>query len=320
MKKRILMMGLLLTVGAGLCACRSNEPQPQEPTEQISDAEEKNAGEDAQEVSEENTQEPTETEPETEADAQVSDAEAETPQADEYTLVVPDERAPYWTNGSCEIYVDDSGRGLYRKTLADGTEECLQELNPREEGYFEVAYIFDDVVYLNEDYVTMEWNVWSYDMETGDFACAKKGCHIHSGNDRYLICSSYVPSDVSPYPMDLYEITADGMSLFQSLGADISAARFINGKIYYGNYPDMDYDTGYGMNVIQVWSLDVTGGEETMLFEYEAVNPEGMVVLQEITEDKISFVEDTLAESEDHYNYYEYDCHSGEIRVTECPW
>lgn len=238
--------------------------------------------------------------------------------ATEYKGTLSKDYRMSWSNGTNKVYLNKETTRLYVKNLKTGKVKLLQKLKVDKDSdmSYAVANVYGNNIYLNRLQGAGDSQVYVCNMKTQKMKCLKKNFYIQSAAGSYMVASTYLPTDISPYPTWIYQITSKGLQKVKKLGTDTSGAQIVSGKVYYATYPD----GGAHMNKMSVYRCDKNGKNKKLLFTHEIDDENGYIVPEEFTTKKITFAvnsEKLTGSAEDPVVEYSYDATTGQITKVE---
>lgn len=223
-----------------------------------------------------------------------------------------------WSNGTNKVYLNKATTRLYVKNLKTGKVKLLQKLKVDKESdmFYDVANVYGNNVYLNRTQGAGDSNVYVCNMKTQKMKCVKKNFNIQSATGKYMIAATYLPTDITPYPTWIYQITSKGLQKVKKLGTDTSGTRIVGEKVYYATYPEGRAH----MNKMNVYRCDRNGKNNKLLFTQNVDDENGYIIPEEFTAKKITFAvssEKLSGSEEDPVIEYVYDCATKQITKVE---
>lgn len=215
-----------------------------------------------------------------------------------------------WSNGTTKIYLKDTKnkegevvkQKLYSKNVKSGKTTLLKTLTPNldnDESY-SICNVYANTVFLNKTKGVGDGNLYAYNMKTKKLKCSKKNFQVLNASGRYLITSTYTPSDISPFPQYIYKITSKGLEKVKKLGQNTSQSQIVGKKIYYAKY------TEGNLHDMTVCSCDLNGKNLRSVFKVSSKYENGYVMLQTVGKKSLDFV-DISGEGNKDPEYYRFD-------------
>ena len=224
-------------------------------------------------------------------------------QAADYECVVTKNHLVTWTDGTNRIYLNRAGNKLYLKDET-GTTRLLKSFKTDEDTSYHIVQVYEEKIYLQKMHI-FTTHLYVYDLGNDTYKRVKKNCNVLNVSGKYMITTTYQPSDITPYPAYVYERTQTGIKKVATLGRYVSQPLFADGKIYYASYPKS------GINVMHVYRCEENGDNPELLFTRKAAHRSGYIVMTEVTDGKILFAQNDDVDSE--RICYAYDLATGKI-------
>ena len=138
-------------------------------------------------------------------------------------------------NGIQAFYVKE--HVLYRYVYAEQQEEKIKKLSVSGDEEFSISAAYGNQVFLTKSSFD-KWMYWtySYNTKTGKLKKVVSNCYISGRYKKYVVAQNAYRTDVSPYPVTVYKITAAGLKKVKKLSSYGRSETFVNGKLYYTAY------------------------------------------------------------------------------------
>lgn len=234
-----------------------------------------------------------------------------------YTSTITKDYRTIWSNGSQKVYLNKTRNKLYCKNLKSGKAQLLQKLKVDSESdqSYNISYVYGNNIYLSSMYGAGDGDTYVYNMKTKTYKRLKKYFIIQDAYDKYLITSEYMPTDISPYPTYVYEITSKGVKKVAKLGNNTSSAVFVNGKIYYASYPKPENADESELYRVNIYTCKKDGSAKKKIYTKKAGKKDGYIIVYAITDDIIDY---TMTTKDGQLVQYEYNRTTGKTqKVTQ---
>lgn len=141
----------------------------------------------------------------------------------------------HYSNGKKEYYI--SSNTLYERQCSTGKVKKLKKIKASGDAGFTVSGVAKGKVFMTKGSFN-RWTYWTYtyNLSTKKFKMVKKNCDIQDIYGSYAVAYKEYRSDVGPYTVTIYKITASGLKKVRTLASSGRQAQFVNGKLYYGKY------------------------------------------------------------------------------------
>ncbi len=192
-------------------------------------------------------------------------------------------KMPYQTfsNGKQAYYIRDNA--LYRFIFSSKKETRLKKLSAKGSPSWYISLIYSGKIYITRGcFDEWSYSTYLYNISKKTFKKIKKDCSIICRSGKYVIAQNEYCSDVSPYKMTLYKLTANGMKKLKVLTKAGFGSKAIGKKWYYVSYPDID-GQNYSMNRAVLYKCNLDGKKNVKVAELTADVEYDMVLVQEIT-------------------------------------
>lgn len=125
------------------------------------------------------------------------------------------------------------GKKLYRYNLAKGTKSVALSFN----SYVELTAMRGNLAYIAHS-GEGEGRAYTFviDLKKHKRIATYTDCYISDFEKGYAVAREYVPSDVSPYPVDLYKFTSKGMKKVSRIASHAYSEAIRDGKVVYLRY------------------------------------------------------------------------------------
>lgn len=138
-------------------------------------------------------------------------------------------------NGLQAYYVDQNA--LYCYIYATGESIRLRKLAVSGGEGFHISAVYGNQVFLTKGSFE-QWKYWtySYNIKTGRVKRVMSNCCITARLGKFVVAQNAYRTDVGPYPVTLYKITAQGLSKVKKLASYGRSEVFVGKKLYYAAY------------------------------------------------------------------------------------
>ncbi len=211
-----------------------------------------------------------------------------------------------WSNGTNKIYIttnkDYTRQKLCLKNVKTGEKKVLKafKLNQENDESYSIGNVYGTTIYLNVVRGAGDGDVYTYNLKTNKFQCARKNFTILNAAGKYMITSNYTPTDISPFPQYIYKITSKGFEKIKKLGKYTSQSQIVGKKVYYAKY------TEGSLHDMTVCSCDLNGKNPRSVFKVSSKYENGDVMLQTVGAESFDFVDIPNEDNKDP-EYYRFD-------------
>lgn len=138
-------------------------------------------------------------------------------------------------NGLQAYYVDKNV--LYRYIYATRESVRLRKLTVSGDEGFHISAVYGNQVFLTKSSFD-QWKYWtySYNIKTGKVKQVMSNCCITGRLGKFVVAQNAYRTDVGPYPVTIYKITAQGLSKVKKLASYGRSEVFVGKKLYYAAY------------------------------------------------------------------------------------
>lgn len=165
---------------------------------------------------------------------------------------------------------------LYRYVYAEKQEERLKKLPVSGDENFRISTVYGKQVFLTKSSFD-QWAYWtySYNTKTGKLKKVMSDCYITDRHKKYVVGENAYRTDVGPYPVTVYKITASGLKKIKKLSSYGRSETFVDGKLYY-----TDYEPG-SMQKATLYRCNPNGSGRKKLAVFSSKNEyDGVIVLK----------------------------------------
>lgn len=180
-------------------------------------------------------------------------------------------------NGLQAYYVDKNV--LYRYIYATRESVRLRNLAVSGDEEFHISTVYGNQIFLTKSSFE-QWKYWtySYNIKTGKVKKVMSNCCITGRLGKFVGAQNAYRTDVGPYPVTIYKITAQGLSKVRKLTSYGRSEVFVGKKLYYAAYDKGSMKKA----VLYRCNKDGTGRKKIAVF----INPSefGEVLIGNITD------------------------------------
>lgn len=140
-----------------------------------------------------------------------------------------------FSNGKQAYYIKNNT--LYRYVFSTQKEVLLKKPSVSGDQYYMVSTVYGSQVFLTKSSFD-QWKFWtySYNTKTGKLKLVKTNCKINARYGKYAVAQGAFRTDIAPYPLTIYKITASGLSKVKKISSYGRDEIFIKNKLYYAIY------------------------------------------------------------------------------------
>ncbi len=217
-----------------------------------------------------------------------------------------------WSNGTNKIYIKNiydksktlTKQKLYCKNVKSGKTANLKTFKLDQESgeSYSIGNVYGTTIYLNVIRDAGDGDLYTYNLKTNKFRCAKEGFTILNASGKYMITSNYIPTDISPFPQYIYKITSKGLEKVKKLGQNTSQSQIVGNKVYYAKYATISE----GLHDMTVYRCDLNGKNVTPVLTVSSKYEHGDVMLQTVGKKSLDYVDISYEDNKDP-EYYRFD-------------
>lgn len=208
------------------------------------------------------------------------------------TLIATRKSGPYketpmnfygaFANGKQAYYVRENV--LYKYVFSGGKESKVKKLPVSGDQGYHISAVYGSQIFLTKSSFD-QWKYWTYSYNTKSKKLKKAAsdCAISSQNGKYVVAQNEYRSDVSPYRVTVYKITSSGLKKVKKLGENCHAEIYVNGKLYYTEYPDKYIQSGNYMKKVILYRCNPDGSGRKKLGTFTTSSQYGEVMVTKVT-------------------------------------
>lgn len=189
-----------------------------------------------------------------------------------------------YTNGKQIYYVSENR--LCKYVISSGKETGIKKLSNKKD--WSISLVYGGKIYLSADNFD-EWSVQTYVYKISSKKLSKAAdVNIRVRSGKYVLTQDEYRSDVSPYPVSLYRLTANGMKKVKTLSKRCFGCRFLGDKVYYTDY------AGEYMEKVTIYRCNKDGSGKKKLGSFQSDSEYGMVQVTEFNSKYCVIVKDEV--------------------------
>lgn len=182
-----------------------------------------------------------------------------------------------FANGSQAYYIRNNT--LYKYVFSSKKETSLKKIKVSGDESVYISTIYQTNIFLTKaSFDQWKYQTYCYHTVTKKLSLARSDCTIADRDKNYVVAQTEFRTDISPYPLIIYKITASGgLSKVTKLTSYGRNGCFISGKLYYTSYPKNS------VSQATLYRCNPNGSKKQKIKTFSASKKYGEVVVTKIT-------------------------------------